>query len=176
MKLRRKVALLSSCALILQSFVSVLPASAFDTQDNMAAFAYWKLPLGSPPNQDVEPTYGFTVGQTNQGWLFAPPDTSDSGRQDRGGNIAMPAIFDMHFGGAQDELPSVSFSGVDVVPVFTGQLNAVDQPGSEWTMGEWIAAGVGAVAVGVGACAAAGCFSDNGHHHGGEGGGGGEDV
>jgi len=160
---RRKLALLSSGAYVLQTLVAALPAQAFDTEDNMAAFAYWKLPLGTPSNQDVEPTYGFTVGQTHQGWLFAP-DPVD-GQPDSTASVAMPALFDVHFGGSQDTLPSVSFSGVDVVPVFTGQLNAVDQPGSEWTAGEWIAAGVGAALVGVGACAAAGCFSSDNNHH-----------
>src|SRR5262249_50972240 len=109
--IRRKLALLSSGAYVLQTLVAALPAQAFDTQDNMAAFLYWKLPLGAPSKQDVEPTYGFTVGQTHQGWLFAPPDAVSG--QDDTGNVAMPAWFDVHFGGSQDALPSVSFSGVD---------------------------------------------------------------
>lgn len=158
MKIRRRIALLSSCAYVLQSLAAALPAQAFDTQENMAAFLYWKLPLGGSPSKDVEPTYGFSVRQTHDGWLFAPPD---SGSQDNTDTVVMPALFDLHFGGDQT-LPSLSFSGVDVVPVFTGQLNAVDQPGSEWTLGEWLAAGFGTVAVGLGACAAAGCFT---HHH-----------
>ena len=166
LKFRRKLALLSSCALILQSIVATLPAQAFDTQDNMAAFLYWKLPLGGSPEKDVQPTYGFSVEQTHQGWLFAPSIgandyTNSPGSAD---TVAMPAFFDMHFGGGDDALPSLSLSGMDVVPVITGQLNAFGQPGTPWEWDEWLAAGLGTVAVGLGACAAAGCFSSNDHH------------
>jgi len=54
------------------------------------------------------------------------------------------------------------------VPVFTGQLNAVDQPGSELGLGEWLAIGIGsALVIGGGVCAA---ICSDSHHHGGEGG------
>ena len=150
---------------MVQTIAAPMPARAFDTQDKMAAFLYWKLPLGGSPAKDVQPTYGISVGQTDQGWLFAPP----IGANDYADSAAMPALFDMHLGGGDDALPSLSFSGVDVVPIITGQLNAVDQPGSDWTLGEWLAAGLGSVAVGLGACAAAGCFSSDHNNNGGEG-------
>jgi hypothetical protein len=161
MNFRRKLALLSSCAFMLQNLVGTLPARAFGDQNDMAAFLYWKLPLGGSPHHDAEPTYGFSVGQTNQGWLFSPPVSAQSYTD----NVVLPPLVDLHFGGGDDSLPSLSFSGVDVVQVVNGQLNAVDQPGSEWTLGEWIAAGVGFAAVVVGGCAAAGCFTDNNHHN-----------
>jgi hypothetical protein len=166
MKFRRKLALLSSCAYVLQSLAATLPAQAFEDQNDMAAFFYWKLPLGGSPHRDVEPTFGFSVGQTNNGWLFSPPASTQSYTD----NVVLPPLVDLHFGGGEDALPSLSLSGVDVVPVINGQLYAIDQPGSEWSMGEWIAAGVGAVAVGLGACAAAGCFASDHHGGGGEGG------
>jgi len=168
MKLRRKLALLSSCALILQNFAAALPAAAFDTQDNMAAFAYWKLPLGGSSSANSDPTYGFSVEQTQNGWLFAPDSAQ---QQDFSDDVAMPTLFDLHFGGGQ-EMPTVAFSGVDVVPVLNGQLNAVDQPGSELGLGEWLAIGIGsALVIGGGVCAAV--CDDGHHHHAGEGGEGG---
>jgi len=161
MKLRRKLTLLSSCALILQNFIATLPAGAFDTQDNMAAFLYWKLPLGGGSSSaDTEPTYGFSVEQTQNGWLFAPDSAQQ--QQDFSDDVAMPRLFDLHFGGGQ-EMPTVAFSGVDMVPVLNGQLNAVDQPGSELGLGEWLAIGIGsALVIGGGVCAA---ICDDGHHH-----------
>src|SRR5262245_47382819 len=125
MKMKRKLALLASCALVMQNVAATLPAQAFDTEDNMAAIRYSKRPLCGGPDQQTEPAYGFSVGQPHGGWLFAPPE--DPRVDDNSGSqtVMMPALFDLHFGGAQDSLPSVSFSGVDVVPVITGQLNAI---------------------------------------------------
>ena len=80
----------------------------------------------------------------------------------------MPTLIDLHFGGGQDALPSVAFSGVDVVPIITGQLNAAED-GSQLSLGEYIAIGIGsALVIGGGVCAA--ICGDSHHHHGGEGG------
>jgi hypothetical protein len=163
MRIKRKIVLLSSCALLLQNMAAVLPAQAFDNQNlqDMTAFVYWKLPLGGEPNKPAEPTYGFSVGETHESWLFGAPEgpgTEDSGSST---SLALPMLFDLHFGGSGDDdaLPSLSLTGVDVVAAATGKVNAADEGMST---GEIIAASVGgALVVGGGVCAAV-C---NSHHH-----------
>jgi len=163
MRIKRKIVLLSSCALLVQNMAAVLPAQAFDNQNlqDMTAFVYWKLPLGGEPNKAAEPTYGFSVGETSGGWLFGAPErpgTEDGGNRT---NLALPMLFDLHFGGSGDDdaLPSLSLTGVDVVGLASGKLNAADDGIST---GEIIAASIGgALVVGGGVCAAL-C---NDHHH-----------
>jgi len=149
--------------LLVQNMAAVLPAQAFDNQNlqDMTAFVYWKLPLGGEPNKTADPTYGFSVSETHKGWLFGTPERP--GAEDSGSstNLALPMLFDMHFGGSGDDdaLPSLSLTGVDVVGLASGKLNAADDGMST---GEIIAASVGtALVIGGGVCAAV-CW--NNHH------------
>lgn len=158
MNIKRKIVLLSSCALLVQNLAAAVPAQAFDNQNlqDMTGFVYWTLPLGGDLNKPAEPTYGLSIGERSGGWLFGTPTRSGESE-----NIAMPMLFDLHFGGGGDDaLPSLSLTGVDVVGLATGRLNAADDGMST---GEIIAASVGgALVVGGGICAAL-CRKD---HHG----------
>lgn len=151
MKIRRKIALLATSALVLQAFMAALPpqARAID-DDNMAAFLYWKLPLGAPNPAAAEPTYGFSVAQTQDGWLMPPPSVTQ-------GRFLPPPLLDLHFGGGDaDPLPTLNFSGVDVGMVIDDALYQTEGPGPNTA--EWILIAAGTALTGVGICAALGCF------------------
>jgi hypothetical protein len=169
-KIKRKVALLSSCALALQSLVTAMPTPAkADADDDMAAFFYWKIPLGATP-AETEPTYGFRVAETYNGWLLPP----SGGPGAYGDDIVMPPLVDLSFGGSNDGMPSLSFSGVDVETVLTGRLNQGEEEGVGITTLGWVTIGVMAAGGAVAGCVAAGCFEDDDDDVAAEGGGGGE--
>lgn len=165
MRIRRKLALLASTALVLQSIAGVLPrTAAAAADDDLAAFFYWKLPLGQSGSRSAEPVYGFSVAQTHDGWLMAPAVQGVE-------QVQLPALVDLRFGGGEDALPSLSFSGIDVGTVLDNGLYQ-NAPGPAPNLGEWLLIGAGVALGGITACAAAGCF-ENHHHHavdGGEGG------
>jgi hypothetical protein len=155
-KIQRKVALLSSCALALQSLVATMPAPArAGSDDDMAAFFYWKLPLGATAAQTA-PTYGFRLGETYNGWLL-PPSAGPGAYSD---DVVMPPLVDLSFGGTGDDaIPSLSFSGVDVGTLITGgRLNQDEDEGTGVTMLGWVTIGVMAAGGAVAGCVAAGCF------------------
>lgn len=159
-RIRRRAALLSSCALVLQSLVATMPAPArADADDDMAAFFYWKVPLGATAAA-TEPSYGFRVGETHDGWLL-PPATGPAGYSD---DIVMPPLVDLGFGGSGDStMPSLSFSGVDVGTLITGdRLNQNEDQGvGGITPMGWVTIGIIAAGGAVGGCVAAGCFDDD---------------
>ena len=152
MKIRRKIALLATTAFVLQSLLPLLPAAAADDED-LAAFAYFRIPLGNSGSKPAEPVYGFAVSQTQDGWLMAPSYYG----VDR---VQLPALLDLRFGGDEDPLPSLSFSGVDVGMVVDQALHQ-NAPGPGPGLGEWILIGAGVALGGITACAAAGCFDDD---------------
>jgi hypothetical protein len=171
-KIKRKVALLSSCALALQSLMAMMPAPAkAGSDDEMAAFFYWKLPLGATA-AETEPTYGFRLAETYDGWLL-PPSGGPGAYSDE---IVMPPLVDLSFGGSSDNvMPSLSFSGVDVGTVITGgRLNQGEDEGIGITPLGWVTLGVMAAGGAVAGCVAAGCFDDDDDDVAAEGGGGGE--
>lgn len=152
MNIRRKIALLATTAFVLQSLLPMVPAVAADDED-LAAFAYFKLPLGDSGNKPAEPVYGFAVSQTHDGWLMAPSYYGVD-------QVQLPALVDLRFGGDEDALPSLSFSGVDVGMVIDQALHQ-NAPGPGPSLGEWILIGTGVALGGITACAAAGCFDDD---------------
>jgi len=159
-KFRRRVALLSSCALALQSLVATVPAPArAAADDDMAAFFYWKVPLGATAAA-TEPTYGFRVAETYNGWLLQPSMSPAYG----GDDIVMPPLVDLSFGGSGDNvMPSLSFSGIDVGTLITGgrlNQNEDDDTGGITTMG-WVTIGVILAGGAVAGCVAADCFDDD---------------
>ena len=158
-KIRRKAALLSSCALVLQSLVAAMPVPArADSDDDMAAFFYWKVPLGATA-QSTEPTYGFRLGETYDGWLLP----SSRGSAEYGDGLVMPPLVDLAFGGVGDNaMPSLSFSGIDVGTLITGdRLNQAEDEGTGITTMGWVTMGIIAAGGAVGGCVAAGCFDDD---------------
>ena len=152
MKIRRKLVLLAGTALALQGILGVIPGgAAAGTDDDLAAFFYWKLPLGySSGSQPADPIYGFSVAQTHDGWLMAPAVQGVE-------QVQLPALVDLRFGGDEDPLPSLSFSGIDVGMVVDQALHQ-NAPGPGPGLGEWILIGAGVALAGVTGCAAAGCF------------------
>lgn len=150
MKTRRKVALLATTAFVLQGLLAAVPPAMAVEDDDLAAFAYWKLPLGDSGGKPAEPVFGFAVSQTQDGWLMAPSYYG----VDR---VQLPALLDLRFGGDEDPLPSLSFSGIDVGMVVDQALHQ-NAPGPAPGIGEWILIGLGATLGGVTICAAAGCF------------------
>ncbi len=169
-KIKRRVALLSSCALALQSLVATMPAPArAGSDDDMAAFFYWKVPLGASAAA-TEPTYGFRLGETYNGWLL-PPSGGPGAYSDE---VVMPPLVDLSFGGGGDNvLPSLSFSGVDVETVITGRLNqGEDEDDVGITTLGWVTLGVMAAGGAVAGCVAAGCFDNDDDDVAAEGGGG----
>jgi hypothetical protein len=158
-KTRRKAALLSSCALVLQSLVAAMPAPArADADDDMAAFFYWKVPLGATAAA-TEPTYGFRVGETHNGWLLP-----SAGRAAYSDDMVMPPLLDLAFGGSGDsDMPSLSFSGIDVGTLITGdRLNQAEEQGvGGITPLGWVTIGIIAAGGAAGGCVAAGCFDDD---------------
>jgi hypothetical protein len=168
-RIKRRVALLSSCALALQSLVATMPAPArAGSDDDMAAFFYWKVPLGASAKA-TEPTYGFRLGETYNGWLL-PPSGGPGAYSDE---VVMPPLVDLSFGGGGDNvLPSLSFSGVDVETLITGRLNQGEDEGVGITTLGWVTLGVMAAGGAVAGCVAAGCFDNDDDDVAAEGGGG----
>jgi hypothetical protein len=146
MKLRRKIALLASSAFVLQGLMAQLPAKA---DDDVAAFVFWRLPLGGPDRDAANASVGFSLLEADNVWL----STSVKGTSDV---FVPPALVDLRFSADEDALPSLSFSGVDVGMAFDDGLYA--GPGPAPHLGEWLLIGAGAVLGGVTICAAAGCF------------------
>jgi hypothetical protein len=145
MKVRRKIALLASSAFVLQGLMAQLPAKA---DDDLAGFVTWRLPLGGA-DHEASSTFGFSLMQADNVWLAtAPKGTSDV--------FVPPALVDLRFSTAENALPSLSLSGVDVGMAFDDALYA--GPGPAPHMGEWILIGAGGVLGGLTICAAAGCF------------------
>lgn len=133
------------------------PKAFAGEDDDLAAFAYWRLPLGDSGSKPAEPTFGFAVAQTHDGWLMAPSIAGSD-------QIQLPALVDLHFGGNTDDaLPSLSFSGIDVGMVIDQALHQ-NGPGPAPNLGEWLLIGAGVALGGITACAAAGCFEDD-HHN-----------
>ncbi len=163
MKIRRKIALLASSAFVLQGLMAQLPAPA-KADDDLAAFAFWRLPLGGPDQDAARSTFGFSLLEADNVWL----STSGKGSSDV---FVPPALVDLRFSTEEDALPSLSFSGVDVGMAFDDGLYA--GPGPAPHLGEWILIGAGAALGGLTICAAAGCFDgdddDNVAAEGGEG-------
>jgi hypothetical protein len=158
-KIKRKIALLSSCALTLQSLVVAMPAPArAGADDDMAAFLYWKVPLGARA-EATEPTYGFRLGETYDGWLL-PPSAGPGAYSD---DVVIPSLVDLSFSGSGDDFtPSLSFSGVDVGTLITGgRLNQAEEEGIGITTLGWVTIGIIAVGGGVAGCVAAGCFEND---------------
>jgi hypothetical protein len=153
MKFRRKIALLASSAFVLQGLMGALPPPAA-ADDELAAFTYLKIPLGNVGNKETEPVYGFAVAQTEGGWLMAPSFYGTNQAQ-------LPALVDLRFGGDDDPLPSLSFSGVDIGMVVDQTLHQNAPPGPAPGLGEWILIGAGVAIAGFSGCAAAGCFDDD---------------
>lgn len=154
MKIRRKVALLATAAFVWQGLMVAAPKAFAGEDDDLAAFAYWKLPLGYGGSKQTEPTFGFALSQTHDGWLMAPAVNGVD-------QVQLPALVDLHFGGnADDALPSLSFSGIDVGMVIDQALHQ-NGPGPAPNLGEWILIGAGVALGGITACAAAGCFDDD---------------
>jgi hypothetical protein len=154
MKSRRKIALLASSAFVLQSLLAALPMPA-SAEDDVAAFFYWRLPLGGPDQDAVAPSFGLSMMQAKNVWLM--PSVKDTDVQ-----FVPPPLVDLRFsGGDEVALPSLSFSGVDVGAVVDNALYA--GPGAAPHTGEYILIGAG---VGLGAliaCAGLGCFDGNDH-------------
>lgn len=161
MRIRRKIALLATTAFVLQGALAAMQQAMAAQDDDLAAFAYWKMPFGNGGHKAAEPVYGFALSQIHDGWLMAP---SVAGVQ----QIQLPALVDLRFSGGEDELPSLSFSGIDVGTI-VGQALHQNGPGPAPGMGEWILIGAGVALGGITACAAAGCFE---HDHDNAGGGG----
>ncbi len=155
MRSRRKIALLTSSAFVLQSLLAALPMPAA-ADDDLAAFAYWKLPLGGPDQDAATPSFGFSMMEAKNVWLM--PSVKDTDVQ-----FVPPALVDLRFSGGDDDiqLPSLSLSGVDVGMVVDNALYA--GPGPAPHTGEWILIGAGTALGGITLCAALGCF-DDGHH------------
>lgn len=165
MQIRRRLALLAGTALVVQGLTGIMsPAAVAGADDDLAAFFYWKLPLGESGSRSADPTYGFSVAQTQDGWLMAPSVYG----VDR---VQLPALVDLRFGGDEDPLPSLSFSGIDVGAAIENGLFQ-NAPGPGPGLGEWLLIGAGAALGGITACAAAGCFEgdDDPAVDGGEGG------
>jgi hypothetical protein len=153
MKFRRKMALLTATAFVLQGLLGALPPPAA-AEDDLAAFTYLKIPFGYDGGSETEPVYGFAVAQTDNGWLMAP---SFYGAE----QMQLPALVDLRFGGDDDPLPSLSFSGVDIGLVVDQALHQNAPPGPAPGLGEWILIGAGVALAGITGCAAAGCFDDD---------------
>ena len=155
MKSRRKVALLASSAFVLQSLLAALPVPAA-AGDDLAAFAYWRMPLGGPDQDAAKPSFGFSMMEAKNVWLT--PSVKDTDEV-----FVPPALVDLRFSGGDElKLPSLSLSGVDVEAVVDTALYA--GPGPAPHTGEYILMGAGAGLGGLILCAALGCF-DDGHHH-----------
>lgn len=152
MKSRRKTALLVGTAFVLQGLLGALPRQAAADED-LAAFAYWKLPLGYSGSAASEPVFGFSLAQIRDGWLLAPSVYGID-------RVQLPALVDLRFGGDEDPLPSLSFTGVDVGMVIDNALYQ-NAPGPAPGIGEWILIGAGVALGGITVCAAAGCFDDD---------------
>ena len=149
MKSRRKIALLANSAFVLQGLLAALPVPA-TADDDLAAFAYWRLPLGGPDQDAATPSFGFSMMQAKNVWLT--PSVKDTDVQ-----FVPPALVDLRFsGGDEILLPSLSFSGVDVGAVVDNALYA--GPGPSPHTGEYILIGAGVGLGGLIACAALGCF------------------
>jgi hypothetical protein len=146
MKIRRKIALLASTAFVLQGLMAQLPAKA---EDDLAAFVFWRVPLGGPEQDAASSTVGFSLLEADNVWLA----TSGKGTSDV---FVPPALVDLRFSTDDAVLPSLSFSGVDVGMAFDDGLYA--GPGPAPHLGEWILIGAGTALGGLTICAAAGCF------------------
>jgi hypothetical protein len=149
MKIRRKIALLASTAFVLQGLMAQLPAKA---EDDLAAFVFWRVPLGGPEQDAASSTVGFSLLEADNVWLA----TSGKGTNDV---FVPPALVDLRFSTDDEALPSLSFSGVDVGMAFDGGLYA--GPGPAPHLGEWILIGAGTALGGLTLCAAVGCFGDD---------------
>lgn len=161
MTMRRKIALLATTAFVLQGALATMQQALAAQDEDLAAFAYWKMPFGDNRNKAAEPVFGFALSQIHDGWLMAP---SVAGVQ----QLQLPALVDLRFNGGEDELPSLSFSGIDVGTI-VGQALHENGPGPAPGLGEWLLIGAGVALGGITACAAAGCF-DGGHDNAGGGG------
>ena len=156
MKSRRKIALLASSAFVLQGLLAALPVAAA-ADDDLAAFAYWRLPLGGDGREPATPSFGFSMMEAKNVWLT--PSVKDSDVE-----FVPPALVDLRFSGGDElKLPSLSLSGVDVGAVVDNALYADTGPAPH--TGEYILIGAGVGLGGLIACAALGCFDDGGHHH-----------
>jgi hypothetical protein len=157
MRSRRKIALLASSAFVLQSLLAALPVPAAAAGDDLAAFAYWRMPLGGPDQDAATPSFGFSMMEAKNVWLTpSVKDTDDV--------FVPPALVDLRFSGGDElKLPSLSLSGVDVGVVVDNALYA--DPGPAPHTGEYILIGAGAGLGGLILCAALGCFDDDHHHH-----------
>lgn len=155
MKSRRKIALLASSAFVLQSLLAAVPKPAA-ADDDLAAFAYFRMPLGGPDQDANRPSFGFSMMEAKNVWLT--PSVKDTDVQ-----FVPPALVDLRFsGGDEIKLPSLSISGVDVGAVVDNALYADTGPAPH--TGEYILIGAGAGLGGLVLCAALGCF-DDGHHN-----------
>jgi len=156
MRSRRRIALLASSAFVLQGLLAALPMPAV-ADDDLAAFAYWRLPLGGPDQDAATPSFGFSMMEAKNVWLTPSVKDTDV-------DFAPPALVDLRFsGGDEIKLPSLSLSGVDVGAVVDNALYADTGPAPH--TGEYILIGAGAGLGGLIACAALGCFDDGHHHH-----------
>ena len=150
MKMRRGIALLASSAFVMQGLLAALPAPARADDDNMAAFVYWRLPLGGASQEAEDSSFGFSLMQDQNVWLATSMENTLG--------FVPPPLIDLRFGG--DELvPSLSFSGVDVGTVIDSAL--YETPGPAPHTAEWILIGAGVGLTGVGICAALGCFDND---------------
>ena len=68
MKSRRKIALLAGSAFVLQGLLAALPVPAA-ADDDLAAFAYWRLPLGGEDREPATPSFGFSMMEAKNVWL-----------------------------------------------------------------------------------------------------------
>jgi len=154
---RRKIALLASSALALQSLLAAMPMPAVAAADDLAGFVYWRLPLGGSSPDTATPAFGFSMTEAKNVWLT--PSVKDTDL-----DVAPPALVDLRFSGGDDiKLPSLSLSGVDVGSVVDTALYADTGPAPH--TGEWILIGAGVGLGGLTLCAALGCFDDNHHHN-----------
>lgn len=147
MKMRRRIALLASSAFVMQGLLAALPAPARADDDNMAAFVYWRLPLGGPAQETADSSFGFSLMQDRNVWLASSVNNT--------AGFVPPPLIDLRFGG-DDPMPSLSFSGVDVGMVIDSAL--YETPGPAPHTAEWILIGAGIGLTGVGICAALECF------------------
>jgi hypothetical protein len=152
MRSRRRIALLASSAFVLQSLLAALPIPVV-ADDDLAAFAYWRLPLGGPDQQPATPSFGFSMMEAKNVWLTPSVKDTDV-------DFVPPALVDLRFSGGEEvKLPSLMFSGVDVGAVVDNALYADTGPAPH--TGEYILIGAGVGLGGLIVCAALECFGNS---------------